>query len=85
MSATTMCLRRRLSERGAVAAEVSVDGKNFIFGDEWHIDGANISIWRIGEISDRDGWKVWWDSEGGWGYAQMHGYIGLGMLFVNAL
>jgi len=30
-------------------------------------------------------WKVWWDSEGGWGYAQMHGYIGLGMLFVNAL
>lgn len=46
------------------AARAGVDGKNFIFGDEWHIDGANISIWRIGEIPGRDGWKVWWDSEG---------------------
>ncbi len=46
------------------AARAGVDGENFVFGDEWVVDGANISIWRIGEIPDRDGWKVWWDSEG---------------------
>jgi len=46
------------------AARAGVDGKNYIFGDEWDIDGANISVWRIGKIPDRDEWKAWWDSEG---------------------
>jgi formylglycine-generating enzyme required for sulfatase activity len=46
------------------AARAGVDDKNFIFGDDWAIDGANISVWRIGKIPDRDGWKAWWDSEG---------------------
>lgn len=46
------------------AARAGVDGNNFLFGDEWDVDGANISIWRIGGIPDRDGWKVWWDTEG---------------------
>jgi len=46
------------------AARAGTEGENFVFGDEWVIDGANISIWRIGEIPDRDGWKTWWDGEG---------------------
>jgi len=46
------------------AARAGIDGENYVFGNEWLIDGANISIWRIGEIPDRDGWKAWWDSEG---------------------
>ena len=46
------------------AARAGIDGENYVFGDEWVIDGANISIWRIGAIPDRDGWKTWWDSEG---------------------
>ena len=46
------------------AARAGIDGKNYIFGDSWKIDGANISIWRIGNIPDRDGWKAWWDNEG---------------------
>ncbi len=46
------------------AARAGVDGQDFLFGDEWDIDGANISIWRIGKIPDRNGWKVWWDNEG---------------------
>jgi len=46
------------------AARAGRDGHNFVFGNDWKIDGANISIWRIGSIPDRDGWKAWWDSEG---------------------
>jgi formylglycine-generating enzyme required for sulfatase activity len=46
------------------AARAGMDGKNYVFGDEWDVDGANISIWRIGHIPDRDGWKAWWDNEG---------------------
>jgi len=46
------------------AARAGIDGENYVFGDEWVIDGANISIWRMGKIPDRDGWKDWWDSEG---------------------
>jgi formylglycine-generating enzyme required for sulfatase activity len=45
-------------------ARAGVEGSNYIFGDEWDIDGANISVWRIGEIPDREGWKEWWDREG---------------------
>ena len=37
---------------------------NFVSGETWDIDAANISVWRIGRIPDRDGWKAWWDSEG---------------------
>ena len=46
------------------AARAGTDGTNFVFGNDWIVDGANISIWRIGSIPDRDGWKDWWDSEG---------------------
>ena len=40
------------------------EGRNFVFGDTWQIDGANISLWRIGKVVDRDGWKEWWDRDG---------------------
>jgi len=46
------------------AARAGIDGKNYVFGDKWDIDGANISVWRIGKIPTRDEWKAWWDSEG---------------------
>jgi len=46
------------------AARAGTEGENYVFGDEWVMDGANTSVWRIGEIPDRDGWKVWWDDEG---------------------
>ena len=46
------------------AARAGIDGQNFVFGQKWQIDAANISVWHIGSIPDRDGWKVWWDSEG---------------------
>ena len=46
------------------AARAGVEGRNFIFGDEWAIDGANISVWHIGRIPGRESWKDWWDSEG---------------------
>jgi len=46
------------------AARAGVVGRNYVFGDEWVVDGANISVWRIGAIPDRDGWKDWWDSDG---------------------
>ncbi len=45
-------------------ARAGADGQDYVFGDRWQIDGANISVWRIGEILDRDGWKRWWDREG---------------------
>jgi formylglycine-generating enzyme required for sulfatase activity len=46
------------------AARGGVEGRNFVFGDTWKIDGANTSIWRIGKLVTRDGWKSWWDREG---------------------
>lgn len=46
------------------AARAGVDGDNYISGADWDIEGANISVWRIGRIPDRDGWKAWWNSEG---------------------
>ncbi|MFV1988542.1 MAG: SUMF1/EgtB/PvdO family nonheme iron enzyme [Gemmatimonadota bacterium] len=46
------------------AARAGIEGQTYLFGNEWEIDGANISVWRIGEIPDRDGWKAWWDGEG---------------------
>ncbi|MFQ5635710.1 MAG: formylglycine-generating enzyme family protein [Gammaproteobacteria bacterium] len=46
------------------AARAGTEGKNYVFGDDWIVDAANISIWRIGAIPDRDGWKEWWDREG---------------------
>lgn len=46
------------------AARGGIEGRNFVFGDEWRADAANTSIWRIGRLVDRDGWKAWWDSEG---------------------
>ena len=46
------------------AARGGVPGRNFVFGDEWRVDAANIAVWRIGRLVDRDGWKVWWDNEG---------------------
>ena len=30
------------------AARAGIDGRNFVFGNDWQIDAANISIWRIG-------------------------------------
>lgn len=46
------------------AARGGVPGRNFVFGDEWQVDAANIAVWRIGRLVDRDGWKNWWDNEG---------------------
>jgi formylglycine-generating enzyme required for sulfatase activity len=46
------------------AARAGIDGEDYIFGANWDIDGANISVWRIGRIPDRAGWKAWWDREG---------------------
>jgi formylglycine-generating enzyme required for sulfatase activity len=46
------------------AARAGTEGRNYVFGDTWKIDGANTVIWRIGKLVDRDGWKAWWDREG---------------------
>jgi formylglycine-generating enzyme required for sulfatase activity len=46
------------------AARAGIAGQDFLSGVEWDINGANISVWRIGRIPDRDGWKAWWDEEG---------------------
>ncbi len=46
------------------AARGGAEGRNFVFGDTWRVDGANTSVWRIGRLVDRDGWKQWWDGEG---------------------
>jgi formylglycine-generating enzyme required for sulfatase activity len=46
------------------AARAGITGQNFLSGERWDIDAANISVWRIGEIPDRDGWKAWWDAKG---------------------
>jgi formylglycine-generating enzyme required for sulfatase activity len=46
------------------AARGGIEGRNFVFGDEWRADAANTSIWRIGKLVDRDAWKAWWDSAG---------------------
>jgi len=46
------------------AARSGIEGRNFVFGDEWQVRGANTATWHIGRLVDRDGWKTWWDSEG---------------------
>ncbi len=46
------------------AARGGVADRNFVFGDEWQVDAANIAVWHIGRLVDRNGWKAWWDSEG---------------------
>jgi len=46
------------------AARGGVEGRAYVFGDEWQIAGANTAPWRIGRLVDRDGWKQWWDAEG---------------------
>ncbi len=46
------------------AARGGIEGRNFVFGDTWQVDGGNTSIWRIGKLVNRDEWKAWWDSTG---------------------
>ncbi|MEZ5565172.1 MAG: formylglycine-generating enzyme family protein [Gammaproteobacteria bacterium] len=46
------------------AARAGVDGRNFVFGDQWQVRGANTATWHIGKLVDRDGWKAWWDTDG---------------------
>ena len=46
------------------AARGGVEGRNFVFGDDWQVGAANTAVWRIGRLVDRNGWKAWWDSEG---------------------
>ncbi len=46
------------------AARSGIEGRNFVFGDQWQARAANTATWHIGRLVDRDGWKAWWDSEG---------------------
>lgn len=46
------------------AARSGIEGRNFVFGDEWQARAANTASWHVGKVVDRDGWKAWWDSDG---------------------
>jgi formylglycine-generating enzyme required for sulfatase activity len=36
------------------AARGGIEGRNYVFGDTWQVDGANTSIWRIGRLVTRE-------------------------------
>ena len=46
------------------AARGGLEGRNYVFGNDWQVAGANTATWRIGRIVSRDEWKQWWDREG---------------------
>ena len=46
------------------AARGGIEGRNFVFGDAWQVNGANTATWHIGRLVGRDEWKAWWDREG---------------------
>jgi len=46
------------------AARAGTQGRSYIFGDVWQVDGANTATWRIGRMVTREEWKDWWDHEG---------------------